>query len=66
MRYSITSNGKFKAEGKDSMKKRGLKSPDLADAFVLTFAGQAVRASGNMNAYNFKSSLDYGNANWIV
>ena len=37
--YHITSAGKVQAESKDDMKKRGLQSPDLADAFVLTFAG---------------------------
>jgi hypothetical protein len=39
--YTFTSAGKRKVESKDQMKKRGaLKgaSPDLADAFVLTFA----------------------------
>ena len=30
-------NGKILAEGKDEMKKRGLKSPNLADALNLTF-----------------------------
>lgn len=38
-KYQITSSGKVKVEGKDEMKKRGLRSPDLADAFILTFAG---------------------------
>jgi phage terminase large subunit len=36
--YSFTSNGKFAVETKDEMKKRGLRSPDFADAFLLTFA----------------------------
>lgn len=38
IRYEYTSLGKLKAESKDDMKKRGLPSPDLADAFCLTFA----------------------------
>ena len=38
MRYGIKSDGKIKVESKDEMKKRGLPSPDVADAFVLTFA----------------------------
>jgi predicted RNase H-like nuclease len=67
VRYSITSNGKFKCEAKDQMKRRGLKSPDLADAFVLTFAQQAIRATGNSSlAYGYRRSLDYGDSNWIV
>lgn len=37
--YSFMSNGKIKVESKDELKKRGIKSPDLADAFCLTFAG---------------------------
>lgn len=36
--YSILSNGLIKVEGKDEMKKRGVKSPNLADAWNLTFA----------------------------
>ena len=37
-RYSYTSDGKVKAEGKAEMKKRGVQSPDVADAFCLTLA----------------------------
>lgn len=40
-KYTFRSNGKMLLESKDDMKKRGHKSPDVADAFVLTFAGQA-------------------------
>lgn len=36
--YAITSSGRLKVEGKDEMKKRGVDSPDIADAFCLTFA----------------------------
>ena len=39
VRYSFSSSGKLRVETKDEMKKRGLRSCDLADAFVLTFAG---------------------------
>jgi hypothetical protein len=42
LRYSFASNGKVKAESKDDMKKRGLKSPDVADSFILTFASNAT------------------------
>jgi phage terminase large subunit len=38
-KYTLTSSGKVLVEPKDEMKKRGLSSPDLADAFILTFAG---------------------------
>lgn len=37
-KYSILSNGKIKVESKDEMKRRGIASPNLADAWLLTFA----------------------------
>jgi hypothetical protein len=37
-KYRITSKGKIKLESKEDMKKRGLRSPDRADAVVLAFA----------------------------
>jgi phage terminase large subunit len=36
--YSFTSTGKMVVESKADMKKRGMRSPDLADAFLLIFA----------------------------
>lgn len=39
LKYSLLSSGKLKAESKDDLKRRGLPSCDLADAFILTFAG---------------------------
>lgn len=36
--YTILSNGLIKVEGKPEMKKRGVKSPNRADAWLLTFA----------------------------
>lgn len=39
-RFEYTSSGKIKVESKAEMKARGLKSPDVADAFVLTFAAE--------------------------
>jgi hypothetical protein len=38
-KYKIESTGKIKVESKDDMKKRGVKSPNKADAFCLTLAG---------------------------
>lgn len=38
-KYKVESSGKLKVESKDEMKKRGLKSPNKADAFCLTFGG---------------------------
>jgi hypothetical protein len=38
-KYKLESSGKIKVESKDDMKKRGVKSPNKADAFCLTFGG---------------------------
>lgn len=46
IRYSFVSSGKMKAESKDEMRKRGLPSPDLADAVCLTLASEAATAIG--------------------
>lgn len=43
VKYATLSSGKIKVESKDDMKKRGLSSPDLADAFMLTFAANPQR-----------------------
>ena len=44
-KYTIESSGKVRVERKDEMKKRGLRSPDLADAFIMTFAGGLDRVA---------------------
>lgn len=41
VKYALLGSGKLKVESKDEMKRRGLRSPDVADAFILTFAGRA-------------------------
>ena len=38
IKYSFDSAGRIKIERKEDMKKRGLRSPDRADALILTFA----------------------------
>ncbi len=43
-RFSFASNGKMKVESKDEMRRRGLGSPDQADALCLTFGGSAATA----------------------
>lgn len=45
--YTFTSGGKLQLESKRDMKKRGLGSPNHADAFVLTFASSAATLSGS-------------------
>lgn len=41
--YTFSSTGKIVVESKADMKKRGMRSPDLADAFLLTFAAGVPR-----------------------
>ena len=40
-KYTFTSTGKIKVESKDELKKRYPRSPDVADAFCLTFGDSA-------------------------
>jgi len=42
-KYAFDSSGRIKVESKEEMKSRAVASPDLADAFCLTFAGGAER-----------------------
>ena len=44
--YTFTSNGKIKVEGKAELKRRGMRSPDLADSLCITFASIASRVGG--------------------
>ena len=43
-RFAFTPSGKLKVESNPQMKSRGHKSPDLAEAFLMTFAGQGAGA----------------------
>ena len=65
VRYKYLSTGKLKVESKDEMKRRGQRSPDVADAFVLTFAGQGAVAGGYSSGYNHNRSLKPKNS-WVV
>lgn len=49
--YTFTSTGKIKVEGKSDMKRRGMRSPDLADALCLTFAGGAAMVGGRASRW---------------
>lgn len=51
-KYSFTSSGKILIESKEEMKKRGVPSPNVADAWNLTFA------DSGMGGHKWKS-LDY-------
>jgi phage terminase large subunit len=49
--YTFQSNGKIKVEGKQDLKRRGLRSPDMADALCLTFAGMAAFVGGRASKW---------------
>lgn len=57
-KYQVLSTGKIKVEGKDEMKKRGVASPNRADAWLLTFAGGAKRN-------DFDKPIKYPNMGYI-
>jgi hypothetical protein len=56
--YKYTSTGKIKIESKEEMRKRGLKSPDRADALALTMASNSI-GGGTISylGYNFRKPL---------
>ncbi len=62
--FSFMSNGKIKVESKEQMKKKGHKSPDLADALCLTFASRHGFAKSNRN-YKWNRPIER-NLSWIV
>ncbi len=43
VKYSFTSSGQMRIEGKDELRSRGERSPDLADAVMLAFARSSAR-----------------------
>lgn len=45
------SRGRIKIESKDDMRKRGLPSPDRADAMAIAFAGRANAAPMNVESH---------------
>lgn len=53
-KYSILSNGKLKVEGKDEMKKRGVASPNRADAWLLTFARVGASTQWKPLKYDYR------------
>jgi hypothetical protein len=55
--YGFTSNGKIKVEGKSDMKRRGMRSPDIADALCLTFASGAAMVGGRASRWVSGKSL---------
>lgn len=52
-RYFYASNGSLQVESKEDMKKRGIQSPNRAEALILTFAaGGAILAYGRATSWN--------------
>ena len=51
-KYKFTSSGKLQVEAKEQMRKRGLASPDLADALCLTMANEAILMAGGRSMAN--------------
>lgn len=58
----FTSSGKTLLESKDELKRRGLKSPNLADALALTFSDGAQERLGNYD----KTRLNFDLSNYKV
>lgn len=57
-RFKYASNGKILVESKEDMKKRGVPSPNKADAFLLTLASESVSAiGGSKNSTNWNEPL---------
>jgi len=53
--YSFLSNGRIQVERKDDMKKRGVKSPNRADAWLMTFHEGGFPGSQSLGAIKYKS-----------
>jgi hypothetical protein len=48
LKYRVLSSGKIQVESKDDAKKRGIRSPDAADAWMLTFATGSARGTAKI------------------
>ncbi len=62
IRYKVNEKGQIVLEKKADMKKRGVASPDFADALALTFSSKFVNKAMNMeqhHAYAFEQKTDY-------
>jgi hypothetical protein len=53
--YSMTPSGKVKVASKEELRKRGQRSPDLADAFLLTLAGGEHKRAPGPKAQRYAS-----------
>lgn len=55
-RYSYSATGKIIVERKEDLKERGMPSPDLADAFLLTMAGGEHRRAAPQKEQRYRRS----------
>ena len=61
-RFTFTSTGKLKLETKQEMKKRGIRSPDVADALMMTMESPGVYSNvGGSSGYYKRGELNYPN-----
>jgi hypothetical protein len=66
--YGYNSNGQIKVEGKQDTKERLGRSPDLADAFVATFAVHPVQVSQSFDRYERarRRAMSGGSSAWAA
>lgn len=65
-KYKILPNGRYKVESKDDLKARGIRSPDVADSLILTFAQVelAGKTTAGRQGHNFIVQNEYDETNW--
>jgi hypothetical protein len=51
IKWGIDTAGRINIDSKDDMRKRGLPSPDRADAMAIAFAGRANAAPMNVESH---------------
>jgi hypothetical protein len=59
-----SSTGKLKAEGKKEMRKRGVKSPNRADAFLLTLAEEAESTAATFSGASKRTTFGTKRTDW--
>ena len=57
IRYKIDSNSRLQMERKEDMKKRGIRSPDSADALCLTFAQPETALNSTIKSNELSASI---------
>ena len=60
--YMSTEQGKVQIESKDDMRRRGIESPDFADALVLAFHNAAIESALSTAAEQIELAAVHQNA----